>query len=538
MAYTLAGYYKAAGIEDYAGWAKDVELAFEPKRHQITGLSQAAYYTRFGLYDEQGCGKTLISQAWALWYAGLGNRGVVLLPPTLLSQYYGDFFSTFKGLEGRIKIEVYKGTVKQRRKMRDRWEEEGFPDIILMSYHLFRASVYSKTEIEKGASPLRVWAWLKRNQYRFAVCDEATILKKVNTTHKSVKRFLGREGQAALLLMTGTPAENSLLDLYGVVSLTNPKAYGSLKSFERLHVIYNPFSDYDNDIIGFKNKDLLRTNLYARGRRVEKKDVLADLPPKTFSEILVDLHPEHLALYRKIAKQKLLEKDGELHDFTEQQKLRQALAKVVNNPRLYVDKDGKVPDNAMEETLLQLLESIGLKTHKVLIFLYYKATAERLKDLLSEYNPALLNSTTASRRDKEIGKFLHDDECRILISQYRSGGVGLNLQSVCSHVVFYEPISVPGAFSQACDRVHRSGQKVPCNMYVLTPTKTVMTKIRNAMITKHEDNQEVTLDTTTFKTEVIEGVDLVGAIGDAMAETDVVTTEEMDDIEEVKYELT
>jgi SNF2 family DNA or RNA helicase len=528
----LSEYFDESGILEYADWSKNVELKFTPKWHQITGLSQAAHFNRFGLFDEQGCGKTVVCQAWLSWLAGFGNKAIALIPPTLITQFYNDFFSTFIGIDQYLKIEMFRGTVPQRRRMVERWEKEGYPDIVLMSYQLFQKSFYTNKEIANGASKIRTWAYFKKKGYNVLACDEATILKNVNLTHKAVRHFLGDENESALLLMTGTPAENALVDLYGIIKLINPKAYANYRSFERLHVIKNPYSPFDNDIIGYKNKDLLHSNLYARGRRVEKKDVVKDLPPKLFSEILVELEPAHLSLYKKVANERLLEKDGELHDFTEQQKLRQALGQIVNNPHLYVDSGTKPPKNNMEETLFQLLDSIGLQSHKVCIFIYYKATADRLMDVLRKYNPALLNSTTASRRDKEIKKFLEDDSCRVLITQYRSGGYGLNLQSVCSHIIFYEPISVPGLFAQACDRVHRTGQTEVCNMYVLTPLKTVMTKIRNMMISKHEENKEVTMDTSDFKAEVLNGVDLVGEVTDeGLTSSDVVSVVDSDVIE-------
>jgi len=512
---TLSDYFTAAGIQEVEDWTKSVDIKFpdntDPYPHQISGLSQAAYHTRFGLYDEQGCGKTLISHGLTTWYASMDNKCIVIMDPHLLSQYYNEFHEVFEGIKPYIKMEIYRGVPKKRTEMRERWETEGFPDIILMTYNLFRMHVHTNRQMEEGFPRRLMWKYLKDNGYSVLVADEATKLKNPSSdTHKSCYQFLGKEGDSALLIMTGTPSENVLVDLYGLIRLVNPRAYGSKRNFERLHVIYNPYSNFPQ-IEGYKNLDLLSTNLYAKGRRVEKKQVLKHLPEKTYTEYPVELDHKHMALYKKLAKERLLELDDRIIDAELEQALRQKMAEIVYNPHLYSDNP---IINEPLNMLSQLIESIGPTTHKIMIYIYRKETANIVMKEFEDYNPVLVNSTSSSKREQNIERFKNDATCRLFIANYMSAGTGLNFQSICSHMIFFEPIGVPGKFFQATDRIHRGVMKAAANYYVVTPMNTVSVSTRNNMISKHMTNQQVTRDTSTVTASIMGKEGLVGSFKD------------------------
>jgi len=505
---TLDEYMKAAGIKTPAPWAKKVELLFDSKHHQVSGLSQACSYDRFGLYDDQGTGKTLIAQAFISFFCGEGNRAVCIMPPTLLHQFRNEFSDVLIGIDDYLKIELYNGNPEQRQKQRDRWLEDGTPDVLLMSYNRFRDQVYTRKQRANGSIPLLECLFLKNNGFNVLVADEATALKTpTSNISKCVSRFLGPEGESALLLMTGTPAENTLIDLYGYIALITPRTYGSMRNFEAMHVVYNPHSDFE-EIEGYKNLDYLSQTFYSQARRVEKTDVL-DLPPKLYSEVQIDLSTEHLRLYRKLAKERLLELEDRMIDAEMEVSLRQKLMQIVMNPHNFSDNKIK---NTPVEAIAELLNNIGMEKHKVVIFCHFRMTVENLEKTFSHFNPLTLYGGTKGSKPEVIKKFQTDPNYRILISNYLSGGVGLNLQKECSHMIFAEPVGVPGRFAQACDRIHRIGQTFSTNFYLITPLKTCSVETRNQMLSKHDQNRQVTFDTTTlFKIEV-EGVDPVGSI--------------------------
>lgn len=506
---TLYEYMEAAGVEDIVDWFKEIELLFEPKKHQISGLSQACSFDRFGLFDEQGCGKTLIAQAFALFYVSMGNRAICVMPPTLLIQFRNEFLDVFQGIEKYVKIELYNGNPKQRQEQRESWGV-GIPSILLMSYNRFRDQLHTIAQRKAGARPILECDYLRNMGFNVLIADEATALKNpMSGTSKCVKKFLGPEGESAVLLMTGTPAENTIIDLYGYISILTPRAYGSMKNFEVMHVVYNPFSERE-EIEGFKNHEYLTQKLYAKGRRVEKQDVL-DLPPKLYTEVQVELYPEHLRLYRKLAKERILELKDRMIDAEMEVSLRQKLMQIAVNPEEFSDKKIKsAPIDAIEE----LLHGIGLEHRKVVIFCYFRMTVRNLEKRFACYNPLTLYGGTKGSRPEQIRLFKEEHKHRLFIVNYYSGGVGLNLQKECSHIIFAEPIGVPGRFAQATDRIHRIGQKLTTNYYLITPLRTSSVKTRNSMLNKHEDNKRVTLDRTTLFDECINGVEVSGSIKD------------------------
>lgn len=507
----LYEYMTKAGIPDLPDWMRKIELLFEPKHHQISGLSQACTYDRFGLFDDQGCGKTIIAQAFSLFYYSMGNKTVCIMPPSLLHQFRNEFSDVLIGIDDYIKIELYNGNPKQRQDQRDQWLEDGFPDILIMSYNRFRDQLYTRrqrSDRENPKPPILECMYLKDNGYSVLIADEATAIKHpTSNTSKCVSKFLGREGESAVLLMTGTPAENTITDLYGYITILTPRAYGSFRNFEVMHVVYDPYSDF-NKVEGYKNLEYLSQKLYAQARRVEKIDVL-DLPPKLYSEIQVDLDPKHLALYKKLARERLLELEDRMIDAEMEVSLRQKLMQIAMNPHEFSDTKIR---NAPVEAISDLLEGIGLSKHKVIIFCHFQMTVRNLESTFAKYHPLTLYGGTKGNRNDIIDKFKNDPKHRIFIVNYLSGGVGLNLQKECSHIIFAEPVGVPGRFAQACDRIHRIGQKLTTNFYLITPLKTSSVETRNQMLKKHEQNQQVTLDRTILFDAKINGVDPIGNI--------------------------
>jgi len=81
-------------------------------------------------------------------------------------------------------------------------------------------------------------------------------------------------------------------------------------------------------------------------------------------------------------------------------------------------------------------------------------------------------------------------------------------------MIFYEPISVPGKFFQATDRIHRGIMKTAASYYIITPVNTVAVGTRNSMISKHMTNQQVTHDTTALNASLMGKEGLVGSFSD------------------------
>lgn len=479
MAVTFEELMISSGVSDAdeIPWSTVVKLpeGFVPFPHQLAGTNLLCRHERAALYDQTGTGKTVSLQAYALYRAGEGHKVIGLMPPVLLTQFYESLHDTFLGIKHYVKVRILKGPPAKRKAMFDQWSKEGYPDILLMTYDLFR-----------GSGSNRGYALeLKKLGYNVIIADEAQALRNSSSgIHKKVYNFVGGkkddQGKFGLVLSTGTPSHTHLEQNYGLIRLVTPKAYGSKSEYERLHVIRNEGSPF-REIVDYDNYDIMTMNLYARARRVEKKDVAKDLPDKLHTVIPVTLEPAHMKLYKQLLDERIIMLEDRMIDALQDNALRQAALRLVTDPSQF--SDTKI-DNAMEKALVELIGTVDTERTKVIVFIHFNDTADRLVELLKEYDPAIANGQV-NNKDAQIKKFLTDKSCRVLIAHPKSAGAGLNLQSVCSDVIFYECPDSPGDLVQAEDRVHRiSGTEATVNVYFLSPQNTWAAKKISQVQTK------------------------------------------------------
>ena len=480
---SLSDTFLKSGVVHEIGWADNVMVTlpddYLPFQHQYEGINLCCIHNRAALWDEAGTGKTLSIQASALWYVGHFNKVVVLTKPTLLDQFYADFFKTFKGIEHYVDIDILRGDPKQRIGKLEKYNQHGWPDIIIMSYDLFRGTKPPKKKVPKGEpqpktkvniKDIGYHETLKKNGYDVLIADEAQQLRTPGSTiHKRVWSWIGMHNteKKALIMASATPSHTNPSQCYGLIKLKSPELYGSKANYDRLHVVRDdsPFKS----IVGYDNLDLLALNLYKHARRVEKRDVRDDMPPLINTIVPVELSPEHKKLYKRLMDERILEVGGKMIDAVQDQTLRQTALQLVTNPQKY--SDTKI-HNVLEDILFDQLESIDLEQTKVVVFIHYNDVAEHLKELLKAYNPVILNGHTRNK-GKTVDTFKEDDKCRILIAHAQSGGAGLNLQSVCYNYIFYECPESPGDLDQAQNRAHRIvGTENPVNSIFISPKNT------------------------------------------------------------------
>lgn len=490
---TLQDYYAQAGVPKPPDFSETIQLAKTPFPHQVEDLSFLAKYTRSGFYNEAGVGKTLPAQALAIWWVTQGNKVICTMPPTLVPQFRKSFSANYPGIDQHIRIEAFHGDIKQRTEQWERWEREGWPDAVILSFRMFVGKPGAS-----GVQGLCCQEFLEKG-YTGLIVDEAHACKHLSSQlHKAVKRFAGpKHASNGVVLMTGSPVENNLEDAYGLVSLVDPTRYGSFRSFEHTHCVLAP--TLFRKVERYVNIDYLYESLYRQGRRVLKKDVL-DLPPRLITEMEIDLTPEHMRLYRKIVNERVAEIGDAMLDMTAASALYQMSQQILMHPENYTDRPPK--ENALIETIKDLMNS--LSGHKVIVYCWYTQTVEKLRGLFKKLNPAVLyGAVTGAEREEQKAKFISDSDCQVIFANPRSGGLGIDgFQDVCSHVIFAELISVPGVFDQAISRVHRSGQTAQSiSVYLLVPHGTVAVKLRNDLVNKESnarqalrDKQDVLLD--------------------------------------------
>lgn len=555
---TLAELMEAAQIHTYPDWMHDVRVTpggnsgFTPRPYQISGLNHlAANLPRMGLYDDPGTGKTLQIQGLLLWLSGLGNKSVAVMPPTLVPQFIGSFSANFQGLGQYVKVAMINGDIKTREKQIAHFNTHGWPEILVMSYRMFlgsnfdkkTVSAFKKTMKDQGIKiTAKEWRRFEAGQkaignpyafapgrpvtalnlkgealkslgYTFLACDEAHEVKNPKSKiHQAVDAFVNPsagDDSNGLLLATGSPVETNIEDAYGLIRLITPTRYGSMTAFEGLHVELSPYTRY-RTVVGYKNLDLLYQNLYAKGRRVTKRQAFPNMPACQVAEIDVQLSKPHMALYRKLVDEQVIVLEDRLIDATQQQTLYSIMQQVLLCPNNYTDTP--IKENSLLAEIDELMSDIG--NRKVIIFAWFQESVKVLAAHYKKLNPVVINGqVTGKRREEAKNTFIHDKKCRVLIANPDSGGVGLDgFQHVCSYAIFADMCPHPGKFAQAVSRLDRSGQTETVNVYLLVPTGTIAVKLRNDLCRKEGAINQVVKDKKDLISEMLGVTGRVGMI--------------------------
>ena len=339
------------------------------------------------------------------------------------------------------------------------------------------------------------WAWM--------VCDEAQFVKnRTSATYKAVRRLRA----PSTIAITGTPLENSLMDLWALMSIAAP---GLLPDPERFGQVYRkPIDRGDTEALG-----RLRRRMRPFLLRRTKEQVAADLPAKTEQVLAVELSAKHRKAYdQRLARERqrilgLLEEDTAQSRFIALKALT-TLRQMALDPAL-VDGDGgndgsgtiaargakgakdkaaatppegqrrsgrRPSPSAKVEVLLEHLGPIVSEGHRALIFSqftrYLSGVREHLED--AGVRTAYMDGSTPDRQ-KVIDAF-RAGEADVFLISLKAGGFGLTLTEA-DYVFLLDPWWNPQAEEQAVDRTHRIGQDKPVMVYRLVSADTIEEKV-------------------------------------------------------------
>lgn len=514
--YLLSDMFRLAGVKNISKSADYIEIRLPPtygdetktpnvpRPDQVAVLNMALKSNRFGNYSEPGVGKTVVAQAFALYWIFEGEKCLVVMPPILLEQFAESFSECFIGVDKFVKVHLLDEEPKKRTKLLTEWtEHNSWPEVLLVSYEMF----------------LKLHLQLK-GIYNVLIPDEAQNLKNHESkTFEAVETFLGRWDETVLHLMTGTPAHRDLQDTFALIRLTNPSSYGGLREFQRKHCVYKTIPLKEPKVIttkkgkqktitsftklaGFKNIGDIHKALYQNGVRITK-DKVSRLEAPVINIVPVKLSKEHKELYSRLSNERVLELEDRLISALEDQALRQKLLQIVTFPELFVDEGVKIRNNILEG-VDEILDGIDLVNTKVIVFANYKQSVKYLAKRYEKYNPAILNGDV-SNKEVEKQKFLKDPTCRMLVANPESAGVGLNLQSVCHNIIFAEPTAIPGDFKQAMDRVFRTGQFLRVNVWIMKALSTLSPKAIDSMLAREGAIQAVNRDRESLLSAIVGG---------------------------------
>lgn len=305
--------------------------------------------------------------------------------------------------------------------------------------------------------------WLELTQLKsldadIVVLDEAQRAKNFRTKTAATLHAIPSRFR---FVLTGTPVENRLDDLYSLLQLIDPSILGPLWKF---NLVFAQQSGRGR-IVGYKNLPMLRERIAEVVLRRRKEDVLTELPALTEHTRYTPLTPEQAELemgHRQTASRLLAMAERRPLTKVEQDRLMMALLKARQacNAAELCDPKGRVKASPKLDELETLLaEILAQASAKVVVFSEWvemlKLCAARLDRSKTGY--AMLHGGISSdRRPALLERFRQDDDVRVLLSS-EAGGVGLNLQ-VASYVIHLDLPWNPARLDQRTSRAHRMGQ--------------------------------------------------------------------------------
>jgi SNF2 family DNA or RNA helicase len=474
---------KAAEVFDPKAWeriknrAGDIQLEVNPdtptslnatlRPYQTEGFKFLAYLSvnHFGgiLADDMGLGKTIQSLTYLLWLfeehekaGGMKKPALVVCPKSVLDVWA----SEANKFAPNIRVKILKN--------RDDIDAEHIQnniDLLVLNYAQLRVCGEELNQIK----------WLT------TILDEGQQIKNPDSKAAKCARELDSQNR---LVLTGTPIENRLLDMWSLMAFAMPGVLGTRAYFKKR---------FD------KRKDPLSQNrLASRLRpfllRRTKLQVAQDLPPRTEEEVYSKMEGIQLDLYKaelKRIQKALLGLDSDeavkKNSFAILQGLMR-LRQICCHPGL-IDPKYLKEESAKMESLFYLLDQLHEEGHKVLVFSQFVSMLDLIKARLElEARPFHYLTGQTKDRKGEIERFQTTKDPSVFMLSLKAGGAGLNLTSA-SYVILYDPWWNPAVENQAIDRTHRIGQKNKVIAYRLLTRDTVEEKIR---ILQHQKTQLVT----------------------------------------------
>lgn len=308
---------------------------------------------------------------------------------------------------------------------------------------------------------------LEAVDWNVVVLDEAHFIKnKATQTSHAVMKLKSH----SRILLSGTPIQNHLSEIWNLFEFANPGYLGSFQQFGEKFIL--PIEKKKD-----KQKQLLLKQLISPFiLRRTKADVLEELPEKTELTIPIELSEEEMAIYENIRTRTLsglqTEKVNPIEALMALTKLRQAAC----SPQL-VDKNLKIP-STKTQVFLELVKELKENNHRALVFSQFTSHLAQIKAALDKEGIEYLymdGSVPAAQRKRLTEEFQKGTVPLFLIS-LKAGGTGLNLTGA-DYVIHLDPWWNPAVEDQASDRAYRIGQKRAVTIYKLIAQKTVEEKI-------------------------------------------------------------
>ena len=332
------------------------------------------------------------------------------------------------------------------------------------------------------------YAWLQGVQWDLVVLDEAQAIKNPGTQQtRAVKKLHARNR----IIMTGTPIENRLSDLWSLFDFLTPGLLGTVEEFS-----------------GFSRKLNRDSSGYARLKKVvgpyilrrlkTDKTVISDLPDKIEMKTYAELARKQVVLYEDLVKQLRLMLEEQPDGIRRKGLILASLMKfkqLCNHPDQYLGQGQFAEtDSGKFQRLRPICETIFEKREKLLVFTQFKEITGPLKEFLrtvfGHEGLVLHGGTPVAKRRQMIERFQSDEYTPFMVLSLKAGGVGLNL-TAANHVVHFDRWWNPAVEDQATDRAFRIGQHKNVVVHKFVTKGTVEEKIDTMLAEKAELSRQI-----------------------------------------------
>ena len=331
-------------------------------------------------------------------------------------------------------------------------------DLVVMSYGTMRNDV----EV------------LRNYRFNCIVLDESQAIK--NPSSQTSRALLKLQSRSRIAL-TGTPIENTLLDIWSQMNFLNPGLLGSYTYFEKQFI--RPIEKGANP----QKTEELRKLIDPFVLRRTKKQVMKELPPKIEKVHFCEMSAEQAELYESVKNQyrnEILNHVTELGISKSRLKIFNGLMhlrQIALNPTLKdVNYEG---GSGKDDEIMRMLLRAVANGHKVLFFSQFVGYLKVFEDMFEQQGVEycyLDGSMDEKERQAQIDLFQNDDKKRVFLLSLRAGNSGLNL-TAADYVFLADPWWNPFTMKQAEDRAHRIGQDKPVFSYKFITKDTIEEKI-------------------------------------------------------------
>ena len=362
-------------------------------------------------------------------------------------------------------------------------------DVVVTSYTLFRLEFDEYAAVQ--------WAGL--------ILDEAQFVKN---NKSQAYRCAKRLPVPFTLAITGTPMENTLMDLWSLLSLTAPGLFADSKRFEQYY--RGPVERDRNPVRLSQLRRRIRPFLLRR----TKEAVAAELPPKQEQVVEIDLNPRHRRVYQRHLQRERQKVLGLLTDLQANRfeilKSLTLLRQASLDPGLIDRAEAGIPSSKLDFMMELLVETLA-EGHRTLVFSQFTRFLDLARARLDEAGIEYAHLVGSTRNRGDVIEKFKSGKASVFLISLKAGGFGLNLTEA-DYVILLDPWWNPATEAQAVDRTHRIGQTEQVMVYRLVARDTIEEKVMALKANKAELVGSV-LDGGEFSSASLTAADIRGILG-------------------------